>query len=210
MTAPRPAIESFTFEWDGGAVTSALRKEMEGRLVEMVAVVHKRAIELISPSTRSLGPSREGEPPHSDEGGLRQSTKSEVDRKALVGRVGTNDIKGLWMEVGRQGRGRIYGRRGFILIRVTEQQADRVTAGGIRKGRGARRNNRRSGVIMFRGKTYLVRAWSTHVLMRPRPWLSRALHESQMELVRIGGRQLKPQQFDSGPGPTQGLVGPMP
>jgi hypothetical protein len=45
-------------------------------------------------------PSAPGEPPHKQLGHLRRSVTYEVDAAASTGRVGTNLLYGLWLELG--------------------------------------------------------------------------------------------------------------
>lgn len=87
--------------WRGGQLTRHLKKMIKPRLQRVGSELRNHVVRKVSEGkTRIDGPSKPGEPPHIDTGGLRKSIFWELLEDGLSVRVGTTVDYGLFLEEG--------------------------------------------------------------------------------------------------------------
>jgi hypothetical protein len=131
-----------SFTWYIPEFKAGVAQLIERRMMGAGEYLRARVVKNIGASSRSAGPSKEGEFPHADTGALRNSIFWRLVKGAggeVTVTVGTTLAYGIYLEFGTAGGVRVEARPGSVLSWIDPRTGERryarwVTLGAI-KGR---------------------------------------------------------------------------
>jgi hypothetical protein len=131
-----------SFTWYGAEVKASVAALVERRMMLAGEYLRGKVVKNIGTSSRSAGPSKEGDYPHADTGALRNSIFWRLDKGSggeLTVTVGTTLAYGIYLEYGTAGGVRVEARAGGVLSwiepRTGERRYSRWVILGAIKGR---------------------------------------------------------------------------